>query len=257
MLTEADRKRFRALQEKKPRGMAKRFLVQGRKVVAELLGSRFRTEIVLATEEAAAFVRPLAEQAKVRVEVLPGHELDKIGTFEKGNELIAIAVEPENAAFRVPRADELVLALDGIRDPRNLGSLYRIADWFGVTRLLLSHDCMETYNPKVVQSTMGSLFRIETRRVTMSSELLALGQEGVHVFIADMDGRSVYEAELPRPAVLVLGSESHGHSRSVDELGAKVLSMPRFGGAESLNVAMAAASLCTEFARRVAVVPPR
>lgn len=251
MLTDADRKRYRALQDKKARGMAKRFLVQGRKVVAELLGSRFRTELVLATPEAAAFIGPLAERAKVRVEVQPAHELDKIGTFEKGNELIAIAVEPENSAFRVPGAAELMLALDGVRDPRNLGSLYRIADWFGITRLLLSHDCMESYNPKVVQSTMGSLFRVDARRVSMGSELAALREQGVHVFIADMDGVSVYQAELSRPAVLVLGSESHGHSRAVNELGAQVLSIPRLGGAESLNVAMAAAALCTEFSRRI------
>ena len=123
MLTQADLKRFRSLQEKKPRGMSKRFLVQGRKVVAELLGSRFRTEVVLATEEAAAFIKPLADKAKVRVEILPSHELDKIGTFEKGNELIGIAVEPENPSFRPPAEDELMLAFDGVRDPRNLGSV--------------------------------------------------------------------------------------------------------------------------------------
>lgn len=251
MLTDADRKRYRALSDKKARGMAKRFLVQGRKVVAELLGSRFRTEIVLATPEAAAFIAPLAEKAKVRVEVQPAQELDKIGTFEKGNELIAIGIEPENTGFRVPGANELMLAVDGVRDPRNLGSLYRIADWFGITRLLLSHDCMESYNPKVVQSTMGSLFRVEARRVSMGSELRALREQGVHIFIADMDGASIYQAELSRPAVLVLGSESHGHSRSVEELSAQVLSIPRLGGAESLNVAMAAAALCTEFSRRV------
>lgn len=251
MLSEADRKRYRALQDKKARGMAKRFLVQGRKVVAELLGSRVRSEVVLATAEAAAFIAPQATRAQARVEVLPSHELDKIGTFEKGNELIAIAIEPENPPFRVPGPGELVLAVDGVRDPRNLGSLYRIADWFGVSRLLLSHDCMESYNPKVVQSTMGSLFRIEARRVSMGSELRALREQGVHVFIADMDGASIYDAELSRPAVLVLGSESHGHSRAVEELSAQVLSIPRLGGAESLNVAMAAAALCTEFSRRV------
>lgn len=252
VLTQNDRKLYRSLQEKKPRGMAKRFLAQGRKVVAEAIASSFRLEVILATEEAAEFVKPLVEKRgdrSLRVEIQPEHELDRIGTFEKGNELIAIVHEPPPTAFRAPGSDELMLALDGVRDPRNLGSLLRIADWFGVRRLLISHDSMDTYNPKVVQSAMGSLFRVETRRVNIGSELAALTAEGTHVLLADMDGTSVYEAALPRPTVLVLGSESHGHSRAVEELGARVISIPRLGGAESLNVAMAAAALCTELCR--------
>jgi TrmH family RNA methyltransferase len=256
MLSQADLKRARALQEKKHRYETRRFLVQGRKVVAELLASSFRTEMVLATEEAAELVAPLAAKKKVPVHVLPEHELDRIGTFEKGNELVAIAVSPDQPRFRAPGEGELVLALDGVRDPRNLGGLLRIADWFGVRQVLCSQDCIEVYNPKVVQSTMGSLFRVEVRYARLIDELPACAAAGASVYFADMDGASVYDVELRRPAVLVLGSESHGLSEAVREmLVATVLSIPRVGRAESLNVAMAATALCTEFARQAR--PPR
>lgn len=251
MITQADLKRYRGLQQKKFRGETQRFLVQGRKVVAELLGSSFRVETILATEEAATWVKPLAHPRGVSVQVLAGHELEKIGTLEKGNELIAIACEPEPPEFAAPRGNELMLALDGIRDPRNMGSLVRIADWFGITRILCSHDCMEIYNPKCVSSTMGSLFRVPLRYTNLSQELARCRAAGANVYIADMDGTPVFEAKLARPAILVLGSESHGHSTAVESLGATVVSIPRLGKAESLNVAMAASALCTEFARQL------
>jgi TrmH family RNA methyltransferase len=251
MISQAELKRLRSLQEKKFRAKSERYLVQGRKVVSELLDSDRAVETILATEEAAEFIRAKAAQKKIPVQILAGHELDKIGTFEKGNELIAIAIEPKELAFRAPHKNELMLALDGIRDPRNLGSLVRIADWFGVKRLLISHDSMEIYNPKVVSSTMGSLFRTEHRYVNLSTELTQCAEAGAYIYIADMGGTSIFEAKLARPAVLVLGSESHGHSEAVQKLKANVISIPRLGGAESLNVAMAAAALCTEFARQL------
>ena len=252
MISQAELKRLRALQQKKFRGESRRFLVQGRKVVAEVLASRFRVETLLATEETAAWVRPLAAERKVPVQILASHELDKIGTFEKGNELIAITHSPEPPPFRAPGPGELMFALDGVRDPRNMGGLLRIADWFGVKRVLCSHDSMEVLNPKCVQSTMGSLFRVEVRYANLATELAACAEAGAHVYLADMGGTPVFQAKLARPAVLVLGSESHGHSESASSAlaHATVISIPRLGQAESLNVAMAAAALCTEFARQ-------
>ena len=253
MISQAELKRLRALQQKKFRGESGRFLVQGRKVVAELLQSTCRVESILATEDSAAWVRPMAMAGtrNVPVQILASHELDKIGTFEKGNELIAIAIEPEEPAFRPPLHQELMFALDGIRDPRNMGGLLRIADWFGVKRVLCSHDCMEVYNPKCVQSTMGSLFRVEIRHVNLAEELTKIASAGASIYIADLDGTPVFQAKLARPAVLVLGSESHGLSQAVSAMNATVISIPRLGHAESLNVAMAAAALCTEFARQI------
>jgi len=184
------------------------------------------------------------------VEGLPAHELAKLGTFETGNELVAVAVEPDERPFRAPGPGELMLALDGIHDPRNMGGLLRIADWFGVSRLLCSPDSMEIYNPKVVQSSMGSIFRVEVRYTDLAEELRQCAAAGAKIFLAHMDGTPVYQAELVRPSVLVLGSESHGLSEAMRALDATTIAIPRVGHAESLNVAMAAAALCTEFTRQ-------
>lgn len=250
MISQADLKRARSLQQKKARAEAQRFLVQGRKVVEELLLSSFDVEAVYASDEAADVVRDAAKRRKVPVHVLPQHELDRIGTFEKGNELIAIAVSPDQAKFKLPGPGELMLALDGVHDPRNMGGILRIADWFGIKRVMCSQDCIEIYNPKVVQSTMGSLFRVQVRYAVLAAELSQCAAAGVALYLADMDGASVFETKLARPAVLVLGSESHGLSDVLRALSATVVSIPRYGRAESLNVAMAASALCTEFARQ-------
>jgi RNA methyltransferase, TrmH family len=250
MTPPAELKRAQALQQKKHRVESKRFLVQGRKVVSELLGSTVRCEAVFATEEAAAWISPAAERAGAPVHVLAPHQVDRIGTLEAGNELVAIAVEPEHLPFRAPAGTQLMLALDEVHDPRNMGGLIRIADWFGVSRVLCSPGCIEIYNPKVVQSTMGSIFRVEVRRAPLAEELDRCAAAGAQVFLASMDGASVFETKLSRPAVLVLGSESHGLSDALRAMHAEVIAVPRLGGAESLNVAMAAAALCTEFARQ-------
>jgi TrmH family RNA methyltransferase len=250
-LTQAEVKRARALQEKKHRAASKRFLVQGRKVTAELLSSSWHVEMILATADAADWVHDQAARRKVPVHVLPEHELERIGTFEKGNELVAIAGMPEQPRFRPPGPGELFLALDGVKDPRNMGGLLRIADWFGVREVLCSQDCIEVYNPKCVQSTMGSLFRVAVRYARLIDELPLCGVAGARVFIADMDGAPAWDLPLTRPAVLVLGSESHGLSEAVrGVMAAEVVSVPRVGKAESLNVAMAASALCAEFTRQ-------
>ena len=250
MISQAELKRVRALQQKKYRTESKRFLVQGRKVVAELLGSSWRAEAIFASNEAGAWIGAAAASRSVPVHLLPAHELDKLGTFETGNELVAVAVLPDQAKFRPPVGRELMLALDGIRDPRNMGGLLRIADWFGVQQVMCSADCIEVTNPKVVQSTMGSLFRVQVRYARLAEELSQCSAAGATLFLADMEGAPVFGVDLARPAVLVLGSESHGLSEALREENAKVISIPRFGKAESLNVAMAAAALCTEFARQ-------
>lgn len=249
MISQSELKRIRALHLKKVRDDEGRFLVQGRKVVAELLASGLRTEVVFATDEAAEWVRGRFGR-NLPVEVGAPHQLERIGTLERGNELVAVAFSPPAVTFRAPGAGELMLALDDIHDPRNMGGLLRIADWFGIRRLLCSPDCIEVHNPKVVQSSMGSVFRVEVRHASLVDELRACAASGAHVYLATMDGPDVYDVELARPAVLVMGSESHGLSDAMRALHAGIVSIPRFGGAESLNVAMAAAALCTEFARR-------
>jgi len=244
MPTKAEIAAVRDLHRRRDRQAQGRFLVQGRKLVGELLGSAWPVEALYATQEAADRMR-LRE-----AHVLPPHMLERMGTLESGNELVAVVPVPKWPPLGTLRADELVLALDGVADPGNLGTVLRIADWFGIDRVLCSADSVDAFNPKCVQASMGAIFRVQVHAVELAAELERLRAEGAALYLADMDGRSAFELELNRPAVLVLGSESHGLSDGVRALAGTGIAVPRVGAAESLNVAMAAAALCMEFTRQ-------
>ncbi|MBK9175430.1 MAG: RNA methyltransferase [Flavobacteriales bacterium] len=234
----------RALHQKKQRDEQGAFLVQGPKLVAELLAAGWAVRTIHATaEQAARFVHE-------RIVIHPPHDLDRMGTLESGNQVIAVAEKPRPGPFDPLAEGELVLALDGIADPGNMGTILRIADWFGVKRVLCSNDSVEEFNPKCVQASMGSLFRVLVHRTHLALELDRLRAAGAVLYLASMEGGSVFDTKLKRPAVLILGSESHGPSEAVRALGSRTVAVPRAGHAESLNVAMAASALCMEFLRQ-------
>lgn len=237
----------RALHHRKGREEQRRFIVQGRKSLQELMASGLRPEVLYATRSAAAALG--LKQAVV----LPDHQLARMGTFESGNELVAVVPMPHQAPFGGLLPGELVLALDGVSDPGNLGTIIRTAHWFGVRRLLCTPGSVDPWNPKCVQASMGSVFHVQVHEVELPALLREALAGGATVYLATMEGKPVFDVPLRRPAVLVLGSESHGLSPSVREVsGATTIAVPRVGEAESLNVAVAAAALCMEFARNAA-----
>lgn len=237
-------KQVRALHRKKERIEQGLFLVQGRKVVQELLASDLRVERLFATEAAA---RGMGLRD---AEVLPAHDLERMGTFEEGNEVLAVVHTPGRRRPRMPARGELVLALDGITDPGNLGTLLRIADWFGVRQVWCSSASVEAYNPKCVQASMGSLFRVDVAHEDLAALMVDAVGAGASVYKAEASGEDVFTVPLQRPAVLVLGSESHGLGDEVRNGPGRSIAVPRAGMAESLNVAAAGAALCMEFFRR-------
>ncbi len=237
-------KLVRSLQQKKYREQEGLFLVQGPKLVHELLASTWRVKAIYASEEAANDID------HPHVEVLPGHELDRLGTLESGNQLIAVVHVPApHGAVRLS-SNAMALALDGITDPGNLGTVLRIADWFGIPDVICTRNSVEAFNPKCVQASMGALFRVNVHYGDLTDELLRLQGEGATVYLATMEGDPVFDVVVQRPAVLVLGSESHGISEQVRSSRAQMISIPGEGGSESLNVATAAAALCMEFSRQ-------
>lgn len=250
MSTLAELKQVRALHGKKEREATGLFLVQGHKMVAELLASHFKPKAIFASAAAAGALAPLAKAKQLPVNVLPEHEMDRLGTFDSGNEVIAVVQQPTTASSEAAVDGELVLAMDRVGDPGNLGTVLRIADRFGVKRVLCGNGTVEVYNPKCVQASMGSILRVGVRYDDLSERLAAWQAKGVAVYLADGSGTNVFNTPLKRPAVLVLGSESHGLSPEILSLKAERIAIPQFGGAESLNVAMATAALCMEFARR-------
>ncbi len=245
-LTEAEFKLVRALRDRRHRQAEGAFLVQGRKLVEEVLQARWSVRFVVATAEGA---RTGVVPAHL-LRIARAHHLERLGTFGSGTEWIAVVDRPGTAADGPLDPGELVMALDGVADPGNLGTIIRLADWFGMRRLWCSPGSVDPFNPKVVQASMGSLFRVAVIEASLPGRLERARLEGAAVYAADMAGASVFEAELVRPAVLVLGSESHGLSAAVRAGGHRLLRVPGRGGAESLNVAMAATALCMEFERR-------
>ncbi|MBL0126775.1 MAG: RNA methyltransferase [Flavobacteriales bacterium] len=234
----------RALHQRKYRDQEGAFLVQGPKLVEDLLATDFIIREIHATEEAAQ------RSNDARTQVWPDHVLERMGTLESGNQVIAVVERPKVGVIDRLDADEFVIALDGIADPGNLGTILRIADWFGVKRIVCSADAVDEFNPKCVQASMGSIFRVAVHRGDLPKELGRLRAEGARLDLASMEGESVFNVPLPRPAILILGSESHGPSDAVRALKPRMISVPRYGAAESLNVAMAASALCMEYSRR-------
>ncbi len=242
--TRSELKLVRALQQKKYREQEKLFLVQGRKVVNELLKSGWKIEAIHATAELAQQIHHPA------VKQVPAHELDRLGTLESGNEVIAVVRLPDRSMPIQLKQDELVIALDSINDPGNLGTILRIADWFGIDHVICSAGSVDAFNPKCVQASMGAIFRVSVHYVDLPVELDRLKKNGASIHLASMEGGSVFDRKLERPSILVLGSESHGISEEVRAIGGTAISIPGADRSESLNVATAAAALCMEFDRQ-------
>lgn len=237
-------KRVRALHQRKFREAEGLFLVQGRKMVRELLTTGFEMVELHATEEAAR------EMGLADVIVSPAHDLERMGTFAHGNELVAVVRKSVPTALKLPGTDRFVLAVDDVSDPGNLGTLLRIADWFGAEQLWCSAESVEVWNPKCVQASMGSIFRVPVVPTDLPSALRQAAGGKIHTYKAEASGADVFTVKLARPAILVMGSESHGLSKGVLGAPGSSIAIPSFGGAESLNVSAAAAALCMEFARQ-------
>ncbi len=246
MLSKNEIKEIKALGQKKFRDERKLFVVEGEKLVAEALASGF--DVV----------------AHYRVEDIGEEAMARISQLTHPSPALAIVRQPAPAAF-TPTADELVLALDGIRDPGNLGTILRIADWFGIHQILASEDTVEAYNPKVVQATMGAIFRVKMKYCNLSQfirDCVVAGgtkyqsSEAIPIYGTFLDGDSIYEMPLTKGGIIVMGSEANGISPAVASTVTHRLFIPPFPTnahtSESLNVAVATAITCAEFRRRMA-----
>jgi TrmH family RNA methyltransferase len=173
-------------------------------------------------------------------------ELKRISQLTNAHGCLAVFEKPPPAECDF---SGLILALDGVRDPGNLGTIVRLCDWFGVGHLLCSFDTVDCYNPKVVQASMGSLARVAVHYVDLEA---AFGQREMPVYASDMHAPSVYETKLSLPAILVMGNEGQGISKAIMDQATQRIAIPSYGegqSAESLNVAAATAILLGEFRR--------
>lgn len=227
-----------SLSRKKYRQKHQLFIVEGVKVVQEFLSSSYELEILFSTENDFSFTNKFIK--------VSDQELKKISGLKNPNKVLAIFKIPNQIN---PKTDDLVLALDNINDPGNLGTIIRLCDWFGIEQLVCSNETVDCFNPKVVQASMGSLTRVGISYLDLKKYLQ---NASVPIFIADMDGLNVYKTKLPDSAVLVLGNEANGISDDIKQLVTTKITIPRYGAfqqTESLNVATASAILLSEFRR--------
>lgn len=228
------------LQQKKYRKQHKLFFAEGIKVVQELLNSNFELYQLFTTEDVFSNVD------KAKVEFITEAELKKISALTTPNGCLALFVKPEEKP--VPDTG-LIVALDDVRDPGNLGTIIRLCDWFGISHLVCSEQCVDVFNPKVVQATMGSLTRVNVVYTDLDAYLAKTKLPVLGTF---MDGDNIYETALPENGIIVMGNEANGISPAIEDKAGHRISIPRFGNlqqTESLNVATAAAIILSEFRR--------
>jgi TrmH family RNA methyltransferase len=243
MLSKNHAKIVKSLRQKKNRLEHRLFLAEGEKVVSELLASEFMVKMLFTTDDNYA-ARHLES-----VRISP-REMEQISTMTTPPGVLAVAGMPTWYAVEplasLPEKTQYVLALDGINDPGNMGTLIRTALWFGFDMVLASPDCVDCFNPKVVQSSMGAVFKMPVYTIDFSAppDCGALGTFGL-----DLNGENLFTASLGA-GVYVLGSESHGlreHARSFCQ---RLVTIPGSGAAESLNAAVSASIVMAELMRR-------
>jgi TrmH family RNA methyltransferase len=180
--------------------------------------------------------------------------IQKASLLQNPQEALAIVKQPAIEQPELNLNNELCLALDFIQDPGNLGTILRIADWFGINTVICSENTVDVYNPKVVQASMGAIFRIKTLYTNLESFLLETAQDRIPVYGTFMDGNNIYTEQLSKNGIIVLGNEGNGISDQISKLVTHRIAIPTFSTntnkAESLNVAIATSICCSEFRRR-------
>jgi len=249
MLSKNKAKFIRSLQLKKNREESGCFVVEGQKSVMELINSHFQIETVVCTEEFSRQNKKSLDGKKFELTLCGPSELESASAFKTANSALAVArVRPDIFPRELLG---LTLALDGVRNPGNLGSIVRIADWFGIQTILASKDTADFYNPKVLQASMGSFCRVPVHYVNLEEIFnpdFALGVS-LPLYAASPKGDSVHNFEFKKDCVLLLGNESRGISNSLEGFIYRAIGIPGYGSAESLNISTAAAIICDNYRR--------
>jgi TrmH family RNA methyltransferase len=245
-------KKIKKLTLKKHRSETGLFIVEGDKNIRELLRSDFNVLHITGTKDFLSVlfdaIAQYEQRTNTRVSVQPiaEDELVKLGTLLSNNAGIAVAEqkpEPSIDSVLEEATRNIVVVLDDIRDPGNMGTILRTADWYGVAHIVASPTTAERYNPKVISSSMGSFTRMQVSHSSLEVVLRAANEKCIPVIVADLEGESSHTASLPTHGFLLMGSESHGVSEEAKKHASHRVMIPRFGQAESLNVSIATAIL--------------
>ncbi|WP_221390681.1 RNA methyltransferase [Dyadobacter sp. NIV53] len=248
MLSKNRIKYINSLKIKKFRQLNQSFIVEGYKSVLELLNSDFTVELVLATQEFQQKYSSILSQHKTLFETVTLTELQGLGSFQTNDSCLAVAKTKEND-FLCAEKNEYALVLDDISDPGNLGTIIRIADWYGIRKIICSENTTDLYNPKVISASKGSFTRI-SMYYTNLSEFLSKNAKSAMVAGAFLGGESLYEFKFSATGgYIVMGNESNGVGAETESFITHRITIPRVGEAESLNVGIATAVILDNLRR--------
>ena len=247
MLSKSQISFIKSLHQKKYRKENGIFIIEGIKSIVEFIQSPYQIHSIYYLAQHQSLLPSLP--ANIKLFEVNNAELDKISTLQTPQGIIALVNIPKSPVldFRSLK-NSFSLVLDGIQDPGNLGTIIRTADWFGFKNIICSNHTVEVYNPKTVQATMGSLSRVNIFYLELNEFINAAKMP---VFGAVLDGKSMYDTDWGNEGLLVLGNEGQGISPEIVDLITDPVTIPRVGGAESLNVAISAAILCADINRNL------
>jgi TrmH family RNA methyltransferase len=242
-MTKAQIRLFQSLSRQKYRKEYNAYLVEGDKNAKEWLQSDIKIQSIAVSEswlrENEALVK---KHPEAELMVAEAFELEKITSLQHAQEVVLVVAQPAPAAYR-PEEGQWYLYLEKIQDPGNMGTIIRTADWFGIRQLVCSPDCVEVYNPKVVQASMGSLLRMDI--IEMEPETF-LRENTLPLYVTSLSGRNIKEIGTMPSGVIAMGNESRGISSLMAGAARERLYIPGLGAAESLNVAVATGIICAE-----------
>ena len=245
MITKAEIQLVRSLADKRNRDELGLFVAEGEKLVEELRHSSLRVRQIYALE---------GVMEGDDVQVVTPKEMERLSMLKTANNSLAVVEQPRHKFNPATLAKNLVLALDDVQNPGNLGTIIRLADWCGISDILCSPATADCFNPKVVQATMGAILRVRVHYLDLPTVLQEAKSQGVPIYGTFLDGENIYERELDQRGIIVMGNEGNGISENVRRLVNRRLLIPNFSTspdkAESLNVAIATAITCSEFRRR-------
>jgi len=245
MLTNKQIKLINSLHSKKGRKENDLFLVEGEKSILELVKSDFIIEFFVLNESQVSLADKIGRNCKSPIYFLDAESIQKLSTLVNNEIGVAVVQQKKFPSFQIQ--DRFTIVLDGIRDPGNLGSIIRICDWYGLKQLVLSEDCTEFYNPKVIISSMGSFSRIEFTYVDLP-EFFKENKEYKKIG-AVLDGENIHHYQFPDKGFIILGNESNGIREGITQSLDERITIPSFGMAESLNVGISTAVIVDNLKR--------
>jgi TrmH family RNA methyltransferase len=239
MVSKSELKYIQSLSDKKVRLETGCFIAEGVKLVGEMIAAGYPIKAIYALDSWDA------PDTSIEVNRVEAFELEKMSLLQTPNQVVAVAKMPSKTDA-INLTGKLTIVLDGIQDPGNLGTIIRIADWFGVQQIVASEDTVDVYNPKVIQATMGSFMRVSVAYKNIADWLPTLQ---LPVYGALLEGENIFTTKLPTQGILVIGSEAKGIRENCIDFIKHPVTIPKIGGAESLNAGVATGIIVAQLTR--------